>query len=242
MAGKLSNGVATEVAGSLNARNYNSAGNLLAGRAGGAGRGGRRGWASTGDGGDVTDGVMAFNTTVTTRDEAKGAGHATTWTRHSVHRYPYRIVDNSKEDGKVTHTFLLNATVNISRLRAEVFGVSASSARPSAVSPARPSTGTAAGTKATVMEWELGVNSRGEYNRSETNHTQINLEANDSNERYALTVSHGAEQGSAGREPCFSRSLVASGGHVQSRVAHEAPCRGLPVRVCGSDVCGFGFF
>ena len=151
-------------------------------------------------------------------------GGSVSRTRHSVHRYPYRIVDNSKEDGKVTHTFLLNATVNISRIRAEIF--SDSSARLPVP---------------TTMQWELGINSRGEYNRSETNHTQINLEANDSNSRYALTVS-GAACTPAAR-PCYSRSIVASGGHVQSKVGHETPCLGLPahVRVCGSDICGFGF-
>ena len=87
----------------------------------------------------------------------------------------------------MTHTFLLNATVNISRGRAESFSAPwQPRAGGTPPTEGKPTLGARAGTR--TLEWELGINSHGEYNRSETNHTQINREANDSTERYALLL------------------------------------------------------
>ena len=231
--GHLSDGTDTTVSAKLDSTNFNSAGNLLASR---------ERWSSSSlaavgvavddanDVGDLTTGSMGLKTTVTT--EGRGGRHTV---RRAVHTYPYRVLDTSRDDSKGTHTFLLNATVNITRQRSEIFEGAG------LVAP-------------TELAWELGINASGQYNRSETNHSLINLEANDSNERYTLSVQGGlaggqddndggavsADDVTAGHA-CFSRTLHAQSGHVRSEVALESQCRGIPkgLRVCGSDLCGF---
>lgn len=177
---------------------------------------------------------MGWKTTVTT--EPRDGHHAV---RRSVHTYPYHILDTSLDDSKGAHTFLLNATVNISRSRSESVEGAGFACR----SGWRGSSGsTLVGSTTAPKKQE---------EKKDTSHTLINLEVNDSNERYALSVrgldggkGKGEENENDGGDhdaACFSPMLHALAGHVRSEVAHESQCRGIPegICVCRSDICGF---
>ena len=87
------------------------------------------------------------------------------------------------------------------------------------------------------------------YNRSEANHTLIFAEDNNSTESFRFSTSPDP----AGRPPCYTRDVTASGGHVIQDVVNaqpvdtQFPCFAFigqmesfdGLRLCGNDFCGF---
>ena len=147
-------------------------------------------------------------------------GAPATSTKTSTHETSFIELDASSED-KFSGTFLLTATMNLTRRRNEV-------------------------TAGETIQWTLAQNSSGAYNRSNNNHTLVYVEANAGSEMYSLLTRTTAEENAS---PCFVRTVAAEAGHVTSDTtrsdgggAHAgAVCAKIPAgrRVCGSELCGF---
>jgi hypothetical protein len=183
----------------------------------------------------VTRGSMLATTSVASYKSNSAADRGAGSTRVSVHEYPYSLVTIEGED-KFTGTFLLNATVNITRRRAETAFASKSILAKGTIG----ATGTTGDDEQTVVldvEWENSIQSHAVYNRSETNHTLVYIEEGHSTEDFWI------DDGTAGR--CYSHAMVADQGFVTSDVHTKgkgnstAGCQRLGGgRFCGSELCG----
>jgi len=185
-----------------------------------------------------------MRSTVTTRTSSGDPVHGAGLNTSSSVAYGYAVGDDSSED-KASGTFLLKAKVNLTRDRAETYyrcvGKHAVGCRMSLRS----------------VEWSIGQNNSGAYNRSESNHTLIFEEANDSVESYHLSTT---DIKTAAVNECLRRTIVAHAGHVASDAVRSAgvgsedgqlcpdpqgPQPGattlLPAgrRICGAELCGF---
>ena len=86
------------------------------------------------------------------------------------------------------------------------------------------------------------------YNRSESNHTLIFAEDNNSTESFRFLTSKDPT-----RPPCYTRDITAAAGHVTADVVNakpvdtQFPCYAFigqleafaGLRLCGSEFCGF---
>ena len=197
--------------------------------------------SNNGGGDNISRGSTNNNThsngSVDTDSDGRKTGSST-----STHVTEFTEVDESFSD-KFSGTFLLTATVNMTRTRTESVEMSVKCSTTAGGEPKSAAPSAPAPPLSRTVSWSLRQNSTGAYNRSESNHTLIYLEENAGSEVYSLSTS---------KDPCFEHVVTAEAGHMTSDTTRSdgggkgagAVCADIPqgLRVCGSELCGFNEF